>query len=117
MRHQENENLPQSLEFNCNNHLGVLCVSWTCTQVQHELSPSENLINMHKQVKSPLLGLTHSYWQILEGIGTGNTRNAKFNIMKKFIQKLSKKHYILNLNKQKCKLLQAVMYLEYDKKY
>ena len=32
-----------------------------------------------KEVKSPVLDLTHSYWEILEGIETVNTKNAKFN--------------------------------------
>ena len=50
------------------------------TRAQHGLSPSANLINMHKIGKiASVLGLTHSYWQTLEGIGTVNTRNAKFN--------------------------------------
>ena len=26
-----------------------------------------------------MLGLTHNYWQIIEGIGTVNVKNAKFN--------------------------------------
>ena len=32
-----------------------------------------------KLVKSLVLGLTHNYWQTLEGIGTMNTKNAEFN--------------------------------------
>ena len=36
-------------------------------------------ITCMKKVKSLVLGLTHNYWQIIEGTGTVNTKNAKLN--------------------------------------
>ena len=47
------------------------------TRAQHGLSPSGNLINMHKIGEIASLGFNS---QLLEGIGTVNTRNAKLNL-------------------------------------